>query len=774
MKASRILAGMSAAAFAASLISMVSFADEAAETKELSSASAASTTITVAKNQWGEGNTYNVSLGVFENNTPWSVLEAYSDLTLTAEIANVTVTQGTDAAPVEVKASDFSVQIYCQDNSAWGWNAIQASADADGKINASAKVSDLTAGKTDTNSIGAFGVQFGLSDEVGGKLAIDDTVTFDLTYTLTGTVDPSASEEKYELPHTEPNDVEPEWNGWGSDGVVPGGYLMAASGEKDLKVTVAFKNTVPAESKGDDANDFSSMKLCYADTGKAFFMPNAKDVYDEMVSEYGEDSEQAKAAAKNLWKADSIYGVDLASKLDNADDEKKARRDAGKGTPILQDDGFMLVYGDDSTAEFYITADAVKGAKEAITELGYGDLLFQIHGVDITSVTLEEVEPEAEPVYEYNAFEMYTDNWTYKQMSQEDADARGMGFTVSAAQTTYTAESATAYYDADGNLQYGEVPAGTDPYKVSGATVWNVDIDGLADAVGAGTAGLKNDDGSDLSAADKMKLAQDAGIEISNVKLLIDGKEFYSIPDDKLLYGDIEGNGKIRLEVYNEYGETGNSDGQFFDKDRVEAIAKESNAGTHYAVTFDITGIPEEAPDPVDTYSFTPADGYATTYTGNTGDVIDLAVALKQNGAPVADENVDWVFSSEAYSVQTIGAGENEVVVLPTDKDGISSGQYKCGSEAEIITVTATLENAEDYGNVSPVVFTIYQNIPDSQEDSSDADSSSSSSSSNTSSGGSSSSSSTTDNNPATGAAALGTVGILLAGAAMAVSKKKQ
>ena len=91
-------------------------------------------------------------------------------------------------------------------------------------------------------------------------------------------------------------------------------------------------------------------------------------------------------------------------------------------------------------------------------------------------------------------------------------------------------------------------------------------------------------------------MVKEAGIEITNVKLLIDGKEFYSIDDDKLLYGDIEGNGKVRLEVYNEYGETGNTSGEFYDADRLDAIFNEANAGTHYAVSFDITGIPEEAP----------------------------------------------------------------------------------------------------------------------------------------------------------------------------------
>lgn len=764
MKASRILAGMSAAAFAASLMSMVSV-----------------------------------------------------------------------SAATEIVAADFGSQIYAMGSSNWNWYSVDNKFNEDGTItlvgNAEEiwQVSSHPEGKDPDTLIGGAGVQFYLGDAVK-DLADNEYTTETIEYTITasgdetfkkeGTVeatlgkkgddgkrvntteiaiagyesDPAEwtklgdltvtatvkditvveeqAEPEYTLPFS--TDETGEYGGWGSQAYVPSKVYQLVPEGKGATVTIDYKVLREPDANG---GIYSLAKFANAQAGwNPIAQPGIQEKYDEACDDEGADSALAKGLEAQLWKQNSIPGFDREKTLSEDEVEK---RKADKGAPSINDDGFFVFYYPDTYTDtgsltFNLSPEAVADLASE-DENGYGGSLFQVYNLDITSISIDaaDVEPE-EPVYEYNAFEMYTDNWTYQQMSQEDADARGMGFTVSAAQTTYTAESATAYYDADGNLQYGEVPEGTEAYKVAGATVWNVDIDGLADAVGAGTAGVKNDDGSDLSAADKMKLAQDAGIEISNVKLLIDGKEFYSIPDDKLLYGDIEGNGKIRLEVYNEYGETGNTQGEFFDKDRVEAIAAEANAGTHYAVTFDITGVPEKAPDPVDTYSFTPADGYATTYTGNTGDVIDLAVALKQNGAPVADENVDWVFSSEAYSVQTIGAGENEVVVLPTDKDGISAGQYKCGSEAEIITVTATLENAEDYGNVSPVVFTIYQNIPDSQEDSSNGDSSSSSSSSNTSSGGSSSSSSTTDNNPATGAAALGTVGILLAGAAMAVSKKKQ
>lgn len=85
----------------------------------------------------------------------------------------------------------------------------------------------------------------------------------------------------------------------------------------------------------------------------------------------------------------------------------------------------------------------------------------------------------------------------------------------------------------------------------TGFVVFNVDIVGLADAIGAGTAN------ADVStSAEKMAIAKDAGLTISDVSIILDGETAYTYADEELLYGDIEGNGNIRLELFNMYGET--------------------------------------------------------------------------------------------------------------------------------------------------------------------------------------------------------------------------
>lgn len=766
MKASRILAGMSAAAFAASMLSMVSA-----------------------------------------------------------------------SAATEIVASDFGTQIYVMGTTNWNWKSEDANFTEDGTITLTGSAADLweasshPEGKDADTLIGDAGVQFYLGDAVK-DLADNEYTTETIEYTITASGDTEFKKEgKLELTlgkkgadgkrattteislagyESNPEDwtklgeltvtatvkditvVEEEEPGaqyafpweeenttvaedWKEDAYVSNEVYKLAPADKNVEVTIDYTL--------DGKHDYYLAALCTANGWGKVYDEKAQDKYDEAVADG--DEELAKNLKENVWKASSIQGIELqsahASSGTRMNDEDKAAWIKADGSPVLQDDGYIVFFAEHATKgslTFEISPEAVNWFA---TYLGgddgtYGGSLFQVYGVDITKITLKEAkEKPVEPAKGFNAFEMYTDNWTYQQMSQEDADARGVGFTVNADTKTYVAESVPAYYDADGKLQYGEVPEGTDAYKVTGATVWCVDIDGLADAVGAGTADLKNEDGSDLTNADKKKLAQDAGIEISNVKLLVDGKEFYSIDDSKLLYGDIEGNGKIRLEIYNEYGETGSGSGDFWDADRVEAITKEANAGTHYGVQFDITGIPEEAPPAQPVYEFAPAEGVETEYTVKTGEELELGVLLTQDGKAVKDEDVNWVFTTEEYktNVEKTGESEGEVVVIPTDESGISTAYYTAGSESKIVTVVATLENAEDYGDVEPVVFTIYQNAPESQDPSSAPESSSSSSSSNSSNGGNSSSAPASDNNPATGAAALGTVGLLLAGAAMAVSKKK-
>ena len=129
-------------------------------------------------------------------------------------------------------------------------------------------------------------------------------------------------------------------------------------------------------------------------------------------------------------------------------------------------------------------------------------------------------------------------------------------------------ENATTVADVNGNGTYtvaisgfqweDEETAEMVPATATGVTVFCVDIDGLANELGCG----KDAEGYDAleTEADKMAFAQATGLTISDVVITAtnsDGSTTdIAVDESKLYYGDIEGNGKIRLEIYNAYGDT--------------------------------------------------------------------------------------------------------------------------------------------------------------------------------------------------------------------------
>ena len=92
-----------------------------------------------------------------------------------------------------------------------------------------------------------------------------------------------------------------------------------------------------------------------------------------------------------------------------------------------------------------------------------------------------------------------------------------------------------------------------------GAMVFNVDIADLGTALGIG----KDCEGYDdlKTGAEKMEFAKSKGINVTDVKItqVKDGETTeVAVDSNKILFGDIEGNGKLRIELYNEYGDTKN------------------------------------------------------------------------------------------------------------------------------------------------------------------------------------------------------------------------
>ena len=175
------------------------------------------------------------------------------------------------------------------------------------------------------------------------------------------------------------------------------------------------------------------------------------------------------------------------------------------------------------------------------------------------------------------AFLMYTDDswawgvWSAAEFPAGTTDVTGDGtYTVFVDNTVETAN----YTDEE----TGELV----PAVANGAMVFCVDIDGLAKDYGFETAGV---DGMD-TAADKRALCNEAGVTVSDVKVTTyntDGTSTdIAVDQSKVLYGDIEGNGKLRIEIQNEYGDSLND--PCIDKSTISFDKK-------IAVTFTISGL---------------------------------------------------------------------------------------------------------------------------------------------------------------------------------------
>ena len=149
----------------------------------------------------------------------------------------------------------------------------------------------------------------------------------------------------------------------------------------------------------------------------------------------------------------------------------------------------------------------------------------------------------------YEAFLMYaSSDWSVQCMDATSENATTADVTGDG---TYTVAISGFEWEDEETAEM--VPA-----TATGATVFCVDIDGLANALGCG----KDADGYDAlqTAAEKMAFAQATGLTISDVVITATNSDGTStdiaVDESKLYYGDIEGNGKIRLEIYNAYGDT--------------------------------------------------------------------------------------------------------------------------------------------------------------------------------------------------------------------------
>lgn len=244
---------------------------------------------------------------------------------------------------------------------------------------------------------------------------------------------------------------------------------------------------------------------------------------------------------------------------------------------------------------------------------------------------------------QYDAFLMYADADWYPSIMDATGHTEGSDGTV----TEWTAGTADVTKDGTYTVSVADIKASSvdeetgeetmAPALAEGAVVFNVDIADLGTALGFG----KDCEGYDknMSAAEKMELAKSKGVNVTDVKItqVKDGETTeVAVDSSKIFFGDIEGNGKLRIELYNEYGDT-----------KADAPLKVSdiyfNEGLN--VTFTISGIdailnggnttPDETEAPATDAPTTGDSSKPNSNTGVEGVAAVAGVAVVAAGAVI-------------------------------------------------------------------------------------------------------------------------------------------
>lgn len=200
-------------------------------------------------------------------------------------------------------------------------------------------------------------------------------------------------------------------------------------------------------------------------------------------------------------------------------------------------------------------------------------------GVAATAMAVSTMAVSA-AAEEFDAFLMFTDSqWLWGNWDSQE---------TAAADSSKTAYGTDAIVTGDGTYTVSLVADTTvDAFAAEafGATVWCVDIDGLAAAVNGGKGADGYDDLS--TGAEKMDFFTATGVTLSDVSIAVDGETVYTYDDADLTYGDIEGNGKLRLEIYNAYGAFTDA----YPEGIVDLAGGDLVAYESVAVTFTVNGL---------------------------------------------------------------------------------------------------------------------------------------------------------------------------------------
>ncbi len=225
----------------------------------------------------------------------------------------------------------------------------------------------------------------------------------------------------------------------------------------------------------------------------------------------------------------------------------------------------------------------------------------------------------------YDGFLMFADStWSgWGCWNPEDCAAGSIDVVADGTYTVFIDQTlATSMVEDPDTAEMVPVPA-------NGVQVFCVDIRGLAEGVGCGTAG-----GEFETSYDKMAYAQECGIEVSDVAITMYNTDGTStqldVDQSKIVYGDIEANGNLRIEICNPGG--GGVTGSDSPIDS-SAIAFDEKL----EVTFTISGIGGDAADTVvDTDApATDAGDKASPDTGVEGVAAVAGLAVVAAGAVV-------------------------------------------------------------------------------------------------------------------------------------------
>ncbi len=224
----------------------------------------------------------------------------------------------------------------------------------------------------------------------------------------------------------------------------------------------------------------------------------------------------------------------------------------------------------------------------------------------------------------HETFLMYTDNsWLWGCWNASEFPAGTVDITADGTYTVFVDSTIPSALVED------EDTAEMVPIAAAGAQVFCVDIDGLAAAKNASVDNPEYENAK--TGKEKQAIAEAAGINVTDVAVTTysaDGTVTdVPVNQDNVIFGDIEANGKIRIELFNAYGDT--SSAPAVDTSNI-------NFDEKIAVTFTITGVGAAASEDagaVDTYAPVEGGDKQSPDTGVEGVAAVAGVAVLAAGA---------------------------------------------------------------------------------------------------------------------------------------------